>query len=324
MKKILFAAFAATLLAAGCQKTEVIAPSSNGPAITFSTEMKKITKANPSADAADEVNLRAQGFSIWAYADYDIRNATNVNKTSGSSYLIFDGMKDWFIEYVEADATNGTSAKWDSHKEFYWPGTGKNLRFFAVSAARENSDNNEELSTLKYDVTIKHTINPDSHIQTVNDGTSDDLENEEQQPAVTYPSMTIADFEVTDGNEDLMVADFIRQNQDQNSKTVSLDFHHTLSKVQFIFTTSTTETDVAKQPKVYVQKIELTGLKYKGNLTVTSTLETQSSATVAEVDAVAFTWTPTDATQPFSATSENDDISETIENLPGNTFAPKG
>jgi hypothetical protein len=233
-------------------------------------------------------------------------------------------MKDWFVEYVEADASAGTTDKWNPHKEFYWPGTGKNLRFFAVSAARIASTNTGELSKLAHNVTINHGINPDSHIQTVDGGTGDDPETNEPQPSVTYPSMTISNFEVTDGNEDLMVADFIRQNQDQNNKTVSLNFHHTLSKVQFIFTTSTTETDEAKQPKVYVQKIELTGLKYKGNLNVTSTLKTQSTDDVAEVDAVTFTWSPTSDTKPFSATSENDDISETIENLPGNTLSPKG
>ena len=68
MKRILFATFAAFLLAAGCQKTEVI-KSTNAPAITFSTEMRKITKADPKADAVGDANLHAQGFKIWAYAD---------------------------------------------------------------------------------------------------------------------------------------------------------------------------------------------------------------------------------------------------------------
>ena len=67
MKKILFAAFAASLLAASCQKTEVYQPTTTGPEMTFSTEMKKITKADPSASAVGDANLQAQGFNVWAY-----------------------------------------------------------------------------------------------------------------------------------------------------------------------------------------------------------------------------------------------------------------
>ena len=67
MKKILFVAFAATLLAAGCQKTEII--NRVGDRIGFSTQLDKITKSVGTADAANdgEENLLAQDFRVWAY-----------------------------------------------------------------------------------------------------------------------------------------------------------------------------------------------------------------------------------------------------------------
>ena len=56
MKKIFFVALAATLLAASCQKTEVINPV-GGPVMSFNTGMGKITKAVGTADAEAANNM---------------------------------------------------------------------------------------------------------------------------------------------------------------------------------------------------------------------------------------------------------------------------
>ena len=90
MKKIFSIALAATLLAAGCQKTEVIGldDSKTGPAMTFSTEMKKITKVVE--DATRDATLHTQGFYLWAYADFteaQMENSTNVGND-----LIYDNI----------------------------------------------------------------------------------------------------------------------------------------------------------------------------------------------------------------------------------------
>ena len=98
MKKILFVAAFATLLAAGCQKTEII-NQVPGEALTFSTHMGKLTKASD-AQSTGEVNLYEQDFKVWAfkaYADavngdelgqvYDNMTAIDVTSTDGVGFL---------------------------------------------------------------------------------------------------------------------------------------------------------------------------------------------------------------------------------------------
>lgn len=252
MKKILFAAFAATLWAAGCQKTEIVGTTpNNGPAMTFSTEMKKITKADPSAAATGNANLEAQGFNVWAYADYDATNSTNV--ANG----IYDGIANLHVTYADADPNDQNPGWWNPGKEYYWPGKEKCLRFYAVSAAT-SGDNKE----LKYKVDInEHCPNFKSGTATIEDesgaGSSptDNFELQVQGFVVNAEAP----------NEDLMVADF--KTQDQTDRTVDLAFHHTLAKVEFLFKTA--KTDEAKQPKVYVQKITVSDMCKKGTLNVT-------------------------------------------------------
>ena len=282
MKKIFSIALAATLLAAGCQKTEVIGldESKTGPAMTFSTEMKKITKGPDDATTGGntdgnqgttttptdgDLNLQKQGFNIWAYANFtpeDLANSTNVDQTgTGDHYLIYDGMYNLHVSYDED--TKG----WDPGKEYYWPGQNKNLKFFAVSAP----------TTSNVNVAITSGI-----------------------AANTTPSMTITGFTVPKGdpnvtagvqgpNVDLMVADFREQNQGQNQKVVALNFRHTLSKVEFVFMTNESpyvdedaETLILKTDatKVFVQKIEVKDLYDTGTLTVSpSTTAAASSST---------------------------------------------
>ena len=196
MKKILFAAFAASLLAAGCQKTEVYQPATSGEKMTFSTEMKKITKAE-SNEGLD--SLQKQGFNIWAYAAFSTENISNVDTDS----RIYDGMNAMALTY---------NTGWNpaTPKDYYWPGTGKDLRFFAVSSKDNISEN----------VEITHGIS----------------ESADHTITLANPSMTIKDYVVAStGNDaaidDLMVADFLDQNQNENNREVMLDFHHALSKV---------------------------------------------------------------------------------------------
>ena len=54
MKKILFLAASAILLAAGCQKTEVLNQAIGDP-MTFSTGMGKLTKADSNPVATQEL-----------------------------------------------------------------------------------------------------------------------------------------------------------------------------------------------------------------------------------------------------------------------------
>ena len=250
MKKILFAAFAATLLAAGCQKTEVIGTTDHGPAMTFSTEMKKITKAEgdetPYTGELPEgdVNLQANGFKIWAFADYDLA----VNSNSVASNRIYDDMSGDIISY-----DNETWEPKDK-MEYYWPAEGRYLMFFAISAKE---------GTIP-DLMPTHGIN-------------DPYPSENQEPDFVDAELQIQDFKVDYSNpsNDLMIADFRTQNSGTTPKPVKLQFNHALTKVQFVFTTTTTylsdgSVDPAA-PKVYVQKVEVKDLCDMGDLTVQPT-----------------------------------------------------
>ena len=264
MKKIFSIALAATLLAAGCQKTEVIGldDSKTGPAMTFSTEMKKITKVvgTPSAGATGlNDNLYAQGFSIWAFADYDLTNATNVQDDAKKPfYRAYDNMVDWFVDYEPATET--TSAKWNPGKEFYWPGTGKDLRFFAVSATRKNS-------TVQGKTDLKYTVEIENGI-----GAQGGLDSDDITAKVTIKDFIVDEIGENKGpNEDLMVANFVKQNQN-DEKQVTLNFNHTLSKVQFLFTTTPDSYDSNNNPvyssTVTVNSISVDPLETKGTLVV--------------------------------------------------------
>ena len=243
MKKILLAAFAASLLAAGCQKTEVYQPANSGEKMTFSTEMKKITKAGEDGTTTSKnegtQTLESQGFYLWAYAAYSTENITNVNTTT----RIFDGIQGMQLNYSDG--------KWNTPqgKVYYWPGQNKNLRFFAISGI---DDTNE--SILKDANLITHGIS----------------ENENHVINKVKPTMEIADF-VVDGTDDLMVADFIEQNQSQNDRKVVLNFHHALSKVEFFFKAKMP--DATSNLKVYVQKLKVLDVANTGTLKVSTAEE---------------------------------------------------
>lgn len=277
MKKILFVASFATLLAAGCQKTEILNPMDTRQGLTFTTEFGKLTKA---ADADDEglENLQAQDFRIWAYAAHDFDNTPENDLNQ-----IFDEIKN--IKVHDYTPTGSTEPSWKPEKQYFWPGNGKNLYFFAVSdtavfMGAEGSDS---------PVDIKLAL-----------AAGDD-------PATTkIPMLTVKNYVVdpANPNNDLMVANFIKQNQDQSDKKVSLKFNHTLAKIQFEFKTN--EVPATSDPiTVFVQKLEvgqladdgttvIGGLQNKGELEATIKQTTAATAQTAEVSTLDFKWTRQD------------------------------
>lgn len=237
MKRILFVAFATTLLAASCSKTEVINPEGNQ--IGFTTKMAKLTKAFGTADADSlgMANLKAQEFRIWAYADYEdpYTDTTEVDK-------IYDKMAKINV-FFAPDNASGKTGSWAPAIDYYWPGKGKALRFFAVSG--------------------EGTHNVDVKINRTNETT-------------VAPTVTIAEYVVNNANPntDLMVADFVYQNQDDIVNgvkgNVALNFRHALTKVQFLFKTNPTAAD----GNVYVQSVSVEGLNTKSTLVVDGEGET--------------------------------------------------
>lgn len=207
MKKILFVALGATLLAAGCQKTEVI--NRVGDKIDFATDLSKLTKATGEQSSADQdgmENLRAQNFRVWAYYVAADEN------TGAAAKSVYDGMADSPVTHSYKDAEKKSDI-WAPNNDYYWPGKGKDLMFFAVSGVAENDVTvNIEDCTLE----TEFTVNPQA------------------------------------ADTDLMVADFVQQNQGDTDGAVNLTFNHALSKVEFLFKTTdeTTET-------IYVQKLEV-------------------------------------------------------------------
>ncbi len=216
MKKILFVAASAILLAAGCQKTEVLNQAVGDP-MTFSTEMSKLTK---SATADGMTNLQEQGFKVWAYAAF----ADQLNGIVRGS--VHDGMEALPVTYA--------NSTWSTVEEYYWPGTDLELDFFALST--------------------KST----SHTVAITGAGAEELNR----------TMSVTNYTVNhaDPNDDLMVAQFVRQHQGMNGKAVSVKFKHALSKVQFKFITNV---DDNSTDAVTIKSLTVDGLDVKGDLTVT-------------------------------------------------------
>lgn len=320
MKKILFVALGATLLAAGCQKTEIINPVGNP--IGFTTDLGKITKtASPDADNDGYVNLDAQNFKVWSYYAY---SETLNNIVFGNNY---DGMKALDVDYVynpnaETDALKHVCS---TKKEYYWPGTGKDLDFFAVSTEKAWATT----PTLEEEA-------PEAGVYVA----FTNLKGE--NGAEVYPearTMTVNNYVVDNANpnDDLMVADFVRQNQGENGKAVALNFHHTLSKVEFLFTTN-----VGNDMRVLVQSVEVEDLNNTGTLTVSAAYPTDQTRPAEPTDGSAYEdavnypvtpiWSaldgeadfrddyPTDYTDWIFGTG--DDASSKIELVDGTTVDP--
>lgn len=237
MKKIFFVAIAATLLAAGCQKTEII--NEVGDTINFSSEMGKLTKAG----TGDLTTLKAQDFSVWAYYAADDKN-TSVDDT----YNVYD-------EIDNVRVTDGTNDKWGTVEQYYWPGVGKELIFFAVSAD---------------DVTIGET--------TYNEAGEVATNTSKVEVNADRSALTIKDFTVAPAtpNVDLMVADIVQQHQ--GDKVVDLDFHHTLAKVEFLFKTITNEDNLT----VTVNSLTVGGVKTVGTFSTVQPTQTKAEGDYTE------------------------------------------
>lgn len=228
MKKIFFLAASAILLAAGCQKTEVlnqVVPDGE-PSMSYAPSMGKLTKA---ASQAGLETLQSQNFHLWAYYVAD-----DPNRVGATANSVYDGMTNIPVTYNDG---------WSTNPVHFWPGTGKELKFFAVSV-------DETISTGFYGTADSPNIIPDV------DATSQN-----------YEGLTINNFTVNPATptSDLMVADYIKAHQEVED--VPLVFRHALSKVQFLFqNTKAAGTDINTQ--VWVQHVEVKNINKSGKLVV--------------------------------------------------------
>ena len=250
MKKFFFLAIAASLLAAGCQKTEVLNQVNpvDGTSMTFAPNMGKLTKA---AESTGMANLEQQDFRLWAYYV-----AADPNRGAGAN-SIYDSMENIAV-------TNGTEG-WGTSPVHFWPGKGKELRFFAVSADSDTYGAEKSKST--------------------------DAENATRVSITTGESstLTVTNFVVsnTAPDVDLMVADFTtgqQRNGDKGNNNVDLKFRHALAKVQFLF-----KNEMAKDNDpnpVIVQHMYVSNIINKGTLTVIDKTS----------ESLPFTWEPSSVT----------------------------
>ena len=304
MKKVLFVAIIATLIAVGCEKTEIINPNL-GTEILFSPELGKLTKAEGDGDPT---TLQTQGFKVTAIMAYDDPYTTGEGKNEFGQ--IYDGISNTPFGY-----TNGTGwAPTGEVKQYWWPGTDKELVFVAIS-----SKGNKVSMPLIYD----ETDNPSGLRITETTQTVDDtqVKNITMSPykiegfVVTPAATTTPEGQTTPSHtipdDDLMIADAVKQDQSDNNKVVDLKFRHTLSKVQFIFVTNPqsnngggTGEEEPEQPEqqaeetieVEVNSIKVAGIVSKGDLTVTpiweegALLSSYNNGVTGKTDT--FVWTP--------------------------------
>ena len=261
MKRILFVALAATLLAAGCQKTEIINPKA-GDAMTFSTGMSKLTKGSD-ADNPGDTNLQEQSFKVWAYCAYADAN----NKVSLGD--VYDNMT--AIDVTYAAGADGEDGTWGTTTDYYWPGTDKSLDFFAVSTG---------------------------HVWDATQGLTATISN---PGTTTNRTLVLNGYSVDadDPNDDLMVAEFVRQHQGMNGKEVSVHFKHSLAKVQFNFLTNATDENVV------VNSLTVEGLKTAGTLTASESDQANIDVTTGR-NTITLGWEVSDSDTGSTFTDDYD------------------
>lgn len=253
MKKIFFVAASAILLAASCQKTEVLNQVNpvDGTSMTFAPNMGKLTKASAEGEGMD--NLKDQDFKLWAYYVAD-----DANREGDQTNQVYDGMSNIWIK------NEGENSGWNATTTHFWPGKNKKLKFFAISADLATTSEAEGLTETGEPVPSKVTVDAVSN------------------------TMTVAGFTVIPSapDTDLMVADYVEAAQNGSegytSNTVNFNFHHALTKVQFTFK----NTDASKLP-VYVQQMYVEKINTVADLTVTgataATTMTWGAASVPEL-----------------------------------------
>lgn len=308
MKKVLFVAIIATLIAVGCEKTEIINPNL-GTEILFSPELGKLTKAD---EVAKDATLKAQGFKVSAINAYEDLYTTTTTEFN-TVYREMDN-----LQFVYNDGKDGKTAGWalQNGKSYFWPGTGKDLVFLAVSSKTES-------------VEIPEIVQNGFGITGTPEKDSED-NNTGAYTGITVNNFTIPDFIVTPpsyvkeagenavvgaqtgADDDLMVANVVIQNQDDNQEQgvekgqVELDFSHTLSKVQFVFTTNTT-TDYP----VTVNKVEIEDVINKATLGVGVTFAGESRTSTNTYD-----WSPSvENKTAVDYLAQKDDDAQNYENF---------
>lgn len=211
MKKVLFVAIIATLIAVGCEKTEIINPHL-GTEILFSPDLGKLTKAEGEADAT----LKEQGFKVTAIMAYDDPN------TEATEFGdIYDKINN--ISFVYNNGWAPFAKDGENPQQYWWPGQNKDLVFLAISSAKE---------TLIPEVTIAQGL---SNEITMDPYTISGFEVDAPGTSVAGENGTTTTL---NPDNDLMIADAVHQNQAENNKVVDLKFRHALSKVQFLFVTN--------------------------------------------------------------------------------------
>lgn len=238
MKNIFFLAASAILLAAGCQKTEVInqVTPDGDPSMNFATNMGKLTKG---AEDAGEANLKAQDFRLWAYYKAD-----DANREGDQEDKVYDSMHNIKI-------TDDESGKWNSTTTHFWPGKNKVLKFFAISADEATTGVDEGLTEAGEPVSSKVTVDPVTN------------------------TMTVTGFTVNPAapDTDLMVANYVEAAQSGSdgytSNIVPFSFKHALTKVEFKFK----NTD-AEKTDVYLQQMYVDRINTVADLNVTGTTTT--------------------------------------------------
>lgn len=262
MKKIFFVAIAATLLAAGCQKTEVLNQinPADGSSMNFAPGMGKLTKAATNPSEAGLATLKEQDFRLWAYYVEDDPNR------GASANTIYDQMENIAV-------TDGTDGAWGTSPVHFWPGKGKELRFFAISADADTYGDEKSSTTTTTEGVKKTKVSI--------------------TPTAESSTLTVTGFEVsnTEPKVDLMIADFVKgqqKNGDVGNNSVDLTFRHALAKVEFLF-----KNEMAKDNDpnaVIVQHMYVNNIVKKGNLTVTDQT----------------------ATLPFTAWAQSDDTADKV------------
>lgn len=284
MKKVLFVAIIATLIAVGCEKTTIINPQPEA-GITFNTDMGKLTK---DGTTADQTTLQAQGFKVSAINAYD-----DIYTTDNEFNDIYYGMNNLGFKY------SGSSWNIENGQSYFWPGTGKDLVFFAVSSKTQGV----VIPIISYDPEVKEDGFGISGTKDQNTGAySGIVVHNFTIPGfkVTSPKYAQEETTTTDGtkisvgtqtgaDDDLMVAKVVIQNQGETPTDgvkgrVDLNFEHTLSKVQFVFTTSTTE-----NYPVQVTEVKVLDVINEATLGVNATFVNNARTSTNEYD-----WSPED------------------------------
>ena len=297
MKKILFVAASAILLAAGCQKTEVLNQAVGDP-MTFSTGMAKLTK---SATADGLTNLGTQDFQVWAYTAYtDKLNLVEL----GEIYEEINGIK---VDYTPA-APGSSSATCTTANDYYWPGKDLKLDFFAISSKNTiTTASAAEPADETGDGTDDGTTGGGN---TGNENPATDLSVSFENPGqgIGTRKMTLTGYSVTaattdaGADDDLMVAEFVRQDQSMGDpkKSVSLHFHHALSKVRFKFVTAKEQGNETKEI-VEVTSFKVDSISTKGNLEVTEKTSSSVDAKYGRND-IDLSWKNVDVPSEFKYT----------------------